>query len=130
MSAHELLGRSGVPKSALSGLLAINRWHTANPCSDFETAQYNPAFDRLIYEEIHIGWTSLTSFGKLCRCSVSDPMVAKVNDLVMLKPKEVAVIKAEIDRLEKALKNCADSGLRRWIEVAIEKQKKKLASSD
>ena len=38
------------------------------------------------------------------------------------------MIRAEIERLEKALKNCADSGLRKWIEVVIEEQKKKLAS--
>lgn len=55
-------------------------------------------------------------------------MVVKVSDLVMLKPEEVAVIKAEIDRLEKALKDCSDSSLRKWIEAAIEKQKQKLAS--
>lgn len=44
-------------------------------------------------------------------------MVAKVNDLVMLKPEEVAVIKAEIDRLEKALKDCSDSGLRDGLRL-------------
>jgi hypothetical protein len=110
----------------LSGLLATNnRWHTKEPCSDFETARYNPASDRLIYEEIHIGWASLTSFGKRRR-SIPDLVVAKVNDLVMLKPEEVAVINAEIDRLERA-KDCSDSGLRKWIEAAIEKQKQKLA---
>jgi hypothetical protein len=99
----------------------------SEPCSDFETAQYNPASERLIYEEIHIDWASLTSFGKRRR-SISDLVVAKVNDLVMLKPAEVAAIKAEIDRLERALKDCSDSGLRKWIEAAIEKQKQKLAS--
>jgi len=116
----------------LTGLLATNnRRHTSEPCSDFETAQYNPASDRLIYEEIHKGWASLTSFGKR-RCSISDLVVAKVNDLVMLKPEEVAVINAEIDRLERALKDCSDSGLRKWIEAAIEKQKqkRKLASGN
>jgi hypothetical protein len=48
-----------------------------------------------------------------------------LNDLVMLKPEEIAAINAEIDRLEKALKDCSDSGLRKWIEAAIEKQKRK-----
>jgi hypothetical protein len=41
---------------------------------------------------------------------------------------EIATIRAEIERLEKALKNCADGGLREWIEAVIEEQKKKLAS--
>ena len=48
----------------------------------------------------------------------------------MLKPEEVAVINAEIDRLEKARKDCSDSGLRKWIEAVIEEQKKKLASGN
>jgi len=39
---------------------------------------------------------------------------------------ELATIRAEIERLEKALKNCADGGLRKWIEAVIEEQKKKL----
>ena len=53
-----------------------------------------------------------------------------LNDLVMLKPEEVAVINAEIDRLERALKDCSESGLRKWIEAAIEKQRQKLASGN
>ena len=57
-------------------------------------------------------------------------MVAKVNDLIMLKPEEVAVINAEMDRLERALKDCSDSGLRKWIKAAIENQKQKLASGN
>ena len=52
------------------------------------------------------------------------------NDLVMLTPKEVAIIKAEIDRLERAHKDCSDSGLTKWIEAAIEEQKRKLASGN
>jgi hypothetical protein len=39
---------------------------------------------------------------------------------------ETATIRAEIERLEKALKNCADGGLRKWIEAVIDEQKKKL----
>jgi len=45
----------------------------------------------------------------------------------MLSPSEIATIRAEIERLEEALKNCYDNGLRKWIEAAIEEQKKKLA---
>jgi hypothetical protein len=48
----------------------------------------------------------------------------------MLSPAEIAMIRAEIGRLEKARKDCTDSGLRKWIEAAIEKQKEKLASSN
>ena len=40
----------------------------------------------------------------------------------------LATIRAELERLEKARKDCTDSGLRKWIEGAIEKQKQKLAS--
>jgi hypothetical protein len=47
----------------------------------------------------------------------------------MLSPAEIATIRAEIERLEKARKDCTDSGLRKWIEAVIEKQKKKLTSS-
>jgi hypothetical protein len=43
---------------------------------------------------------------------------------------EMAMIRAELERLQKALKNCADSGLRKWIEGAIEKQKQKLTSGN
>ena len=43
---------------------------------------------------------------------------------------EIATIRAELERLERALKNCADSGLRKWIEGAIEKQKQNLASGN
>jgi hypothetical protein len=43
---------------------------------------------------------------------------------------EMAMIRAELERLEKALKNCADSRLRKWIGGAIEKQKQKLASGN
>jgi hypothetical protein len=45
----------------------------------------------------------------------------------MLSPEEIATIWAEIKRLEKARKDCYDSGLRKWIDAAIEKQKEKLA---
>jgi hypothetical protein len=48
----------------------------------------------------------------------------------MLTPEEVAIINAEIDRMEKAHKDCTDSGIKRWIEAVIEKQKEKLASGN
>jgi hypothetical protein len=41
-----------------------------------------------------------------------------------------AIIKAEINRLEKARKDCTDGGIRKQIEVWIEAQKKKLASEN
>ena len=47
--------------------------------------------------------------------------------LAMLSSAEIATIRAEIERLDGALKNCADGGLRKWIEAAIEEQKRKLA---
>ena len=46
----------------------------------------------------------------------------------MLSPAEIATIRADLERLEKARKDWTDSGLRKWIEGAIEKQKQKLAS--
>jgi hypothetical protein len=48
----------------------------------------------------------------------------------MLSPAGIATIQAEIERLEKARKDCTDSGLRKWIEAAIQAQKKKLASGN
>ena len=44
----------------------------------------------------------------------------------MLSPGEIAQIKAEIERLEKARKECTDSGIRQRIDVWIAEQKKKL----
>jgi hypothetical protein len=48
----------------------------------------------------------------------------------MLSPGEIAIIKAEIKRLEEARKDCTDGGIRQQIDVWIEEQKKKLASGD
>ena len=48
----------------------------------------------------------------------------------MLSPTEIATIRAELERLEKARKDCSDSGLRKWIETEIEKQKQLLASGN
>jgi hypothetical protein len=128
VNLHRFVALKFLPDDVAKDSHAVARFQR-EPCSDFETAQYNPASDWLIYEEIHIGWASLTSLGKR-RCSISDLVVAKVNDLVMLKPEEVAVINAEMDRLERALKDCSDSGLRKWIKAAIENQKQKLASGN
>jgi hypothetical protein len=44
----------------------------------------------------------------------------------MLSPGEIAQIKAEIDRLEKARRECNDGGIRVRIEAWIEEQKRKL----
>jgi hypothetical protein len=41
-------------------------------------------------------------------------------------PEEIARIKADIERLEKAREDCADSGIRKLIEAWIEEHKKKL----
>jgi hypothetical protein len=44
----------------------------------------------------------------------------------MLSRGEVAIIRAEIERLEKALRECTDSGIRDRIKAWIEEEKKKL----
>ena len=48
----------------------------------------------------------------------------------MLSRGEVAIIITEIERLEKALKECTDGGIRERIKVWIEEEKKKLLSAD
>jgi hypothetical protein len=48
----------------------------------------------------------------------------------MLSRGEVAIIKAEIERLEKALKDCTDGGIRDRITAWIEEEKKKLVGED
>jgi hypothetical protein len=48
----------------------------------------------------------------------------------MLSPGDVAITRAEIDRLEKARRECIDGVLRRRIEVWIDQQKRKLISAD
>jgi hypothetical protein len=47
----------------------------------------------------------------------------------MLSPGETAQIRAEIKRLEQALKECRDEGIRKRIMAWIEEQKQKLAES-
>jgi len=39
---------------------------------------------------------------------------------------EVAIIRAEIERLEKALRECTDGGIRDRVKLWIEAEKKKL----
>jgi hypothetical protein len=46
----------------------------------------------------------------------------------MLSPGEIALIKAEIQRLEKALKECTDTNIPERIEAWIKEQKETLAS--
>jgi hypothetical protein len=48
----------------------------------------------------------------------------------MLSPGDRTIIKAEIERLQKAQKECADGGIRKKIDEWIEEQKQKLALSD
>ena len=44
----------------------------------------------------------------------------------MLSQGEVAIIRAEIERLENALKECSDGGIKDRIKRWIEEEKKKL----
>jgi hypothetical protein len=46
----------------------------------------------------------------------------------MLSPGDIARIRDEIKRLEEALANCNDGGIRKQIEAWIEEQKQKLES--
>ena len=48
----------------------------------------------------------------------------------MLSGGEVATIRANIERLEKALEECTDSGIRKQVEVWIADNKKKLCSGE
>jgi hypothetical protein len=47
----------------------------------------------------------------------------------MLSPGEIARIRTEIKRLEQALKECRDKGIRKRIMAWIEEHKQKLAES-
>jgi len=44
----------------------------------------------------------------------------------MLSRGDVAIIRAEIEKLEKALRECADGGIQDRIKAWIEEEKKKL----
>jgi len=44
----------------------------------------------------------------------------------MLSRGEVTIIRVEIERLEKALRECTDGGIRAQIKAWIEEEKKKL----
>ena len=57
-------------------------------------------------------------------------MTTNNGGLVMLSRGEVAIIRAEIERLEKALKECTDGGIRDRIKAWIEEEKKKLRAGD
>jgi hypothetical protein len=57
-------------------------------------------------------------------------ITAKKRGLVMLSRGEVATIRAEIERLEKALRDCTDGGIRDRIKAWIEEEKKKLMAGD
>jgi len=46
----------------------------------------------------------------------------------MLSRGDVAIIKAEVDRLEKVRKECTDSGIQERIDVWIKAQKRKLVA--
>jgi hypothetical protein len=48
----------------------------------------------------------------------------------MLSRGEVAIIRAEIERLEKAVEECTDSGIRDRIKAWIEEEQKKLVGED
>ena len=48
----------------------------------------------------------------------------------MLSRGERAIIKAEIERLQKAQSECTDGGIRKQIDAWIVEQKQKLASGD
>jgi len=75
--------------------------------------------------------TSLLCFAQPCIISTAVEDGAKHNnqkreEVVMLSEAEVAIIRAEIERLEKALQECADGGIRDRIKKWIEDEKKKL----
>jgi hypothetical protein len=61
--------------------------------------------------------------GLTCLCG-------SVHFWAMLSPGDRAIIKAEIERLLKARKECRDDGIREMIETWIVDQEQKLASSD
>jgi uncharacterized protein YidB (DUF937 family) len=48
----------------------------------------------------------------------------------VLTPGEIAIIKAEIARLQKVREDCRDSGIQQLIDAWIEAQKKKLISGE
>jgi hypothetical protein len=48
----------------------------------------------------------------------------------MLSPGDIAFLKSEIARLEKARMECSDNGLRKQIEVWIDANKKKLHAGE
>lgn len=57
-------------------------------------------------------------------------MCSSVHSWAMLSRGDVAIIRAEIERLEKARRECTDIGLQKRIDTWIEEQKQKLISED
>jgi hypothetical protein len=57
-------------------------------------------------------------------------MCGSVHSWAMLSPGDWAIVKAEIERLQKAQRECTDGGVRRKIDAWIEAEKRKLGSSD
>ena len=57
-------------------------------------------------------------------------MTTKNGGFVMLSRGDVAIIRAEIEKLEKALRECADGGIQDRIKAWIEEEKKKLLAGD
>jgi hypothetical protein len=57
-------------------------------------------------------------------------MTTENGRIIMLLRGDVATIRAEIERLENALKECTDSGIRKQIEVWIDDDKRKLLSGE
>jgi hypothetical protein len=48
---------------------------------------------------------------------------------MVLSPREIATLKGELEKLEKARRECTDSGIRKLIDAWIE-EKKKLKSGN
>ena len=62
----------------------------------------------------------------LLTCIISSSEDGIGGGLVMLSRGEVAIIRAEIERLEKALRECTDGGIQDQIKAWIKEEKKKL----
>jgi hypothetical protein len=55
---------------------------------------------------------------------------SSVDYFAMLSRGDVAIIRAEIERLEKARRECTDTSLQKRIDTWIEEQKQKLIFED
>jgi hypothetical protein len=101
--------RSTVADRCAQGEMAHDTWCPLHPTASF---QGNP---NQVAKWIPRG--NLT-----CMCGI-------VHSGAMLSPSDKATIKAEIERLQNAQKECTDGGIRAKIDVWIEVEKRKLASS-